>query len=45
MHGDPENYRNTRCARTPHIDEDETTNPAVTPGIPHTRRRLVSKRD
>ena len=45
MHADPENCHSIRCARTPHTGGDETTNLSVTPGIPHIRRRLVSKRD
>jgi len=45
MHVDPENCHNSRCAHTPHSGEDETTNRSSMPGIPHSRRRLVSKRD
>jgi hypothetical protein len=45
MHADWENYHSIRCAHTPHTGGDETTNLSATPGIPHTRRRLVSKRD
>jgi len=45
MNAGPENCHSIRYAHTPHTGEDETTNPSVTPSIPHTRRRLVSKRD
>ena len=34
-----------RMGRTPHNGGDEAINLSETPGIPHTRRHLVSKRD
>ena len=45
MRAGSENCHSIRCAHTPHTDGDETTNLSVMPGIPHTHRRSVSKRD
>src|SRR5580692_6236120 len=45
MHVDSENCHSIRCAHTPHTGADEATNLSAMPGIPHTRRHLVSKRD